>query len=182
MYTANTFSNKIYINGEEMDLSETGRYSIVNFEDPITSIKFDNGIICDMSYQIREITYNFETNDETVASYKARYTAFVNRLNALRALESLEQDFIISVEGLDPDSKEYIALAEANRLNKIYYASVLQNSEDEKGAYVNDWNNGNYDYKVLEAKYLKMIKITYNDFIYQLELALKAYEEANSVL
>lgn len=182
MYIANTFSNKIYINGEEMDLSETGRYSIVNFEDPITSIKFDNGIICDMSYQIREITYNFETNDETVASYKARYTAFVNRLNALRALESLEQDFIISVEGLDPDSKEYIALAEANRLNKIYYASVLQNSEDEKGAYVNDWNNGNYDYKVLEAKYLKMIKITYNDFIYQLELALKTYEEANSVL
>ena len=33
MYTANTFSNKIYINGEEMDLSETGRYSIVNFND-----------------------------------------------------------------------------------------------------------------------------------------------------
>ena len=86
------------------------------------------------------------------------------------------------MEGLDPDSKEYIALAEAHRLNKIYYANVLQNSEDEIGAYVNDWNNGNYDYKALEAKYLKMIKITYDDFIYQLELALKTYEEANSVL
>ena len=47
---------------------------------------------------------------------------------------------------------------------------------------MNDWNNGNYDYKALEAKYLKMIKITYDDFIYQLELALKTYEEANSVL
>lgn len=172
MYTQNTYSNKVYINGDEIDLTETERYSIVNFAQKISSLKFDNGIICDMSYQIRKIDYNLESSNDTVASYKAEYESYVKKLDALRILASLKEDYELSVKDYDLDSKEYIALTENYRINSLAYANILEN----------DYHNGNYNYATLEEKYTKNIKRSYEAFIYQLSIALKEYKEANSIV
>lgn len=171
IYTRDKYSNRVSINGDEIDLTETERYSIVNFNEPVTSLIFDNGIICYLSYQIRNIDYNLETSDNTVSSYKATYENYVSKLQALRMLASLEEDYKLQIQDVPIDSKEYILITEQFRLNQQSYASILGE----------DYNKGNFNYEVLQNKYIKGISSSYDAFIHQLTVALKEYKEANSI-
>lgn len=72
------YLNKIYINGVEMDLTETITYSMQAPTD-IKSIKITNGIMAECSIQIKELVYKLETSPE-VAEKKTIYNETEDRV------------------------------------------------------------------------------------------------------
>lgn len=189
-YDASTYSNVISINGDEMDLTETERFELVGFDDPITSITFDNGIICDMSYQTRVLTYNLEEIDETVHAYKATYESYVNKLYGLRMVTSIDADWGLQrtkllEEGYRENSVEYqTAETEYRRLKQEYIVmlggpsiyALLDTSRPEITYEIAQQN-----YESLDREFLNGIKKSYAEYIHQLDLALAYYQEANDL-
>lgn len=189
-YNADTYSNIISINGEEMDLTETERFELVGFDDPITSITFDNGIICDMSYQIRELTYNLEEIDETVHAYKATYENYKNKLYGLRMVASIDADWGIQRSQL---------IAAGHRENSAIYKTAETEYRSLKQEYIVmlggpavyatidtskpgiTYEIATKNYEKLEKQFLEGIKKSYAEFIHQLDLALAYYQEANDL-
>ena len=189
-YNADTYSNVISINGDEMDLTETGKFELVGFDDPITSISFDNGIICDMSYQIRELTYNLEETDETVHAYKATYESYKNKLYGLRMVASIDADWGIQraqlfADGYGENSVEYQTAEMEYR--KVKNECIVMMGGPSVYALIDTSKPGiTYDiatqnYEILEKEFLAGIKTSYAEFIHQLNLALAYYQEANDL-
>lgn len=106
------YSVSVYINGDQIDLSEIERYTLVNFDTPITSIDFRNGVVCEASYQLRETIYSFENEKVSPLVYSAKQ-------NYLRKKKTL-QDF--STSSQEHNLEEYPKIFEELRedMNRAY--------------------------------------------------------------
>jgi len=94
MFSESEYNTKITINKDTIDLSEINKYTLKDLRnEKITKIEFDNAIICEACYQIRELTYDIESTNKTVNGKKKAYEEIVERYNAFKSLISLEQDY-----------------------------------------------------------------------------------------
>lgn len=123
-YNQDTYSYKVYINGEEVDLTEKGKLVLKDWSEPITSLYFDNGIICEASYQIRTTTYNIESSNEAVDADKAVYNY-------------REQMYQKNLES-SPYREEYLSAKENDTLDDFlqsYFKIEEQSLKDVNQAY-----------------------------------------------
>ena len=94
------YSVSVLINGDKIDLTEIERFTLKNFDEPIKSIYFGNGVMCEASYQLREIIYNFEFENYSTLVHSAKkiYTTHLDELN--RAKKTFETSSMFTEESL----------------------------------------------------------------------------------
>lgn len=171
MFSESEYNTKITINKDTIDLSEINKYTLKDLRnEKITKIEFDNAIICEACYQIRELTYDIESTNKTVNGKKKAYEEIVERYNAFKSLISLEQDY---------------QAKKAKITNPDQLAKMEQDYQKQLRSYLTIINN-NTRYNIaktgtiaeigkVETQYEKEIKQYYNDFIKELEIALIMY-------
>ena len=125
------YSCKIYIDGREIDLSETDDYQLM-WPDHIPEIKTSSGILTDISIQRREIVYDVECQDggsPTVYALKRQY------LNALNELSNYMRYNTLNKPSDDKDPGEEL------ETDSNYYESRVKELRDKKdAAYINFLN------------------------------------------
>jgi len=93
-FTESEYNTKITINKDTIDLADINKYALKDLGDEtISTVEFDNAVICEVCYQIRELTYDIEYTNKTVNGKKKAYEEIIERYNAFKALISLEQDY-----------------------------------------------------------------------------------------
>lgn len=171
MFTEADYNTKITINQDTIDLSEINKYTLKDLRDEkITKIEFDNAVICEACYQIRELTYDIESTNKTIDGKKKAYEEIIERYNAFKALISLEQDYQAKIAKItNPDQ---LITAERDYLKQLKsYETIINNNSRYEIA-----RNGTVsEIGKVEDAYNKEIKQYYNDFIRELEIALARY-------
>ena len=75
----NTCTRQIQINEDIIDLTNKEKYSLnSDFNSTIKKIYFDDGIMCDISYQYSDITYSMEEYNDLIKSQKNYYETVYN--------------------------------------------------------------------------------------------------------
>jgi hypothetical protein len=69
----------IVIDGEIINIAETGEYQINHLAERKPDLRLNPGIITEISYSKQIVTYSFESDDFTVKEAKAAYTSFYDR-------------------------------------------------------------------------------------------------------
>ena len=132
----NSYGNKIILNGNEIDITETEGYDLMDLTE-VTELKIDLGVALDCSYQLKEITYTIERTNTELRRMKSNYDTNYN--NLLRLLNWNEEDGVYfnsdlneqiivdydMVEEYDNSIKEYYIFSNNE------YKSIDFNSEDE---------------------------------------------------
>lgn len=118
---------KFWIDDKEIDITETTDYQLIKPEH-IPEIKLGNGICLDISIQRREIEYDVEENNTTVANAKVKYIEAQNRLLNWIRYNNNSTNIIEVNEKNDNDFKEF----------NIYYEEALKDFKEE---YQKTYNN-----------------------------------------
>lgn len=167
LYDTDSYHNTVTINGDTIDLTEIEKYQFRNFNDKVDSIYFDNGVICEMSFQTRTQTYDIENSDRRVNAAKLLYESEVRSLQALRKWVSLDWDFkkALDAVGNNTSSAEGEAIIEKYTKLKQECLSILgfEPTLDTVAQ--------------AEERLLSNIQIYYEAYIYQLNVALYSYEK-----
>ena len=92
----NPYWTTVYFNGQPMDLIETISYEITTPKD-ITGLSIGPGLICEMAYQKKVISYELE-KEEPVKSAKDTYLSAYEYLLNMRTSTGVSQSLIRSYE------------------------------------------------------------------------------------
>ena len=128
------YENKVYIDGKEIDLTETNDFQLIK-PDYIPKITMTSGIVADISIQRREIVYDVENKDEATETAKADY---LEALQDVKDEITLEEPITINNEWpqIDINNYENNLRVKLNNLTNKYniFLEVLQKALDAKGA------------------------------------------------
>lgn len=128
------YENKVYIDGKEIDLTETNDFQIIK-PGYIPKITMTSGIVADISIQRREIVYDVENKDKATIQAKDEY---LKSLQDVKVQITFEGPINNDDKWPDVDINTYETELQ-NKLNilNIKYVSfleILQKALDEKGA------------------------------------------------
>ena len=172
IFDSSEYNTKITINKDTIDLDGIYKYALKDLgNEKITKIEFDNAIICEACYQVRELTYDIEFTNKTVDGKKKAYNEIIEKYNAFKSLISLEQDYqtriskITNQDQLNREQQNYL------RQLKTYETIINNNSR-----YLIGKEGTIQEIGKVESQYEQEIKQYYNDFIKELDIALLMYE------
>lgn len=126
--------SKVYINGKEIDITETYDFELRKPEN-IESLVITDGVVADIAIQRKEIQYKLEETNSRVLNFKRIYTDAHQALMDLIAKEYSGEDeidpYIYNPAGETPN--EMIA----NTMNRAYNLELEKLLFEEKAAYNN---------------------------------------------
>lgn len=103
----NSYWTTVYFNGQPMDLIDTISYEVVAPKD-ITGLRIGPGVICELAYQKKVISYELE-KEEPVKSAKDAYLSAYSELLTKRTTVGVSQETIKAYEKICNDYyNEYI--------------------------------------------------------------------------
>lgn len=119
MEQLDNYSNCFYINGNEVDLTETENYELIK-PDKIKSLVIGSGLSLECAYQTKELVYSLESKNAAVQLAKKNYTDALERyLELLKGGKPEEQNiFYHSVTGYTSTYFATLNSAKATLFNK----------------------------------------------------------------
>lgn len=172
IFDSSEYNTKITINKDTIDLDGIYKYALKDLgEEKITKIEFNNAVICEMCYQIRELTYDIEFTNKTVDGKKKAYNEIIEKYNAFKSLISLEQDYQTRISKIT--NQDQLNREQQNYLRQLKrYETVINNNS----RYLIGKSGTIQEIGKVEHQYEQEIKQYYNDFIKELDIALLMYE------
>ena len=116
---------KFWIDGAEIDISETGDYQLIKPEH-IPEVKLGSGVCLDISIQRREIEYDVEENVSEVIRYKKAYLEACNILTNYIKLNKVDTKTEFNVPNYNYDDTNQ------NLINNDTYTKQLKIYQEEK--------------------------------------------------
>lgn len=176
-FTESEYNTKITINKDTIDLADINKYALKDLGDEtISTVEFDNAVICEVCYQIRELTYDIEYTNKTVNGKKKAYEEIIERYNAFKALISLEQDYQAQIAKIT--NNDQLANAERNYLKQLKaYETIINNNS----RYTIARTGTIEEIGKVETLYEQEVRQYYNDFVKELDTALFMYQKGQNI-
>lgn len=156
IFDKSTCTRDISINGDTINITKREKYTIPKaYNNSINSIYFDNGTICEISYQYSDITYSMEETNDLIKSQKRYYETLYNAWIELH--ESITTVTYNNMPGLSNTTSPYLPEEVSGLLAFVAYES----SSDQLRS---------------------TIKMLYQKYIDYLSICLKQYREEHEML